>query len=533
MRLDRDRIVFLAFLLVAPGLAVAYGTRVHALLPLHALGSLPTPAGREVARDTAPGITDADLAAFREWLYGRAAAVSDTAARHAFLARYPEASRFDARALKEFLMMDGTARVLGVDSFAAVYRALAPADRRADPNPDYIAGRRIPLLFALELGSMYADLDRRNQNRLFRDASGAPVRTRDGDSIPFDPMTLNMGRLTGLSSQSHAHYALNRHPKSTDPATLKTTPWDFALPIGFEGPVETWADDNAQLYTDLAILAGLSGKPEGRALSALYAGMATHYMADGGNAIHTLQVGIYPIFVDATIQYWLRRAAHLFGLLGRTPSRNAIGIDIIGNLHLLSERLFEAELVEALTQDSSSALLRPSMRLALHALERGDDSLARALHDTLAALRQGPGPPPFGRLIVDVLAEIGGRDGATVYRLTRDLAADRLRTGRVVVDFDTVPDDQLWRWIRVPRAAPARTALDDFNEVESRGLGRSTTALRVWWAEYQRAFAVRRERRAVLMDAVLTRFITERLRYLEAAEARRQRWIAAHGGRAR
>jgi hypothetical protein len=32
------------------------------------------------------------------------------------------------------------------------------------------------------------------------------------------------------------------------------------------------------------------------------------------------------------------------------------------------------------------------------------------------------------------------------------------------------------------------------------------------------------------LDAVLARLITERLRYLEAAEQRRRTWIAAHGG---
>src|SRR5205085_7863023 len=158
-----------------------------------------------------------------------------------------------------------------------------------------------------QLGSIYPDLDRRNQNRMLRDASGRPRLTTTGDTVPWDPMTLNMGRLTGLSSQGHAHGGLNRHAKSDDPATLKHEPWNFAIATGFPGPVETYAPDNAQAYTDLALLASAQGRPAWRTLGAFYAGNAMHYIADVGNAVHTVQVGIYPIFFDATIQAWLRR----------------------------------------------------------------------------------------------------------------------------------------------------------------------------------------------------------------------------------
>ncbi len=502
-----------ALLLIVPALAVAYGTRIHDLLPPRALSTLSAPGGRSVARDTVPGVTDADLASFRAWLYERAADIPDPALRAAFRARYPNAAVFDARAMKEFLMMNGAARVLGVDSFAEVYRTMPARDRRHDPHLDYVAGARMPLLLALQLGSIYADLDRRNQDRLLLGPALAPQRTAGGDSIPFDPITLNMGRLTGLSSQAHAHYGLNRHPKSDNPATLKYAPWDFAIATGFAGPVETYATDNAQLYTDLALLASLDGRPSGRALGAIYAGNAAHYIADVGNAIHTVQVGIYPIFVDATVQHWLRSARHLFGLLGRAPSRGAIGIDIITNLHTLSERLFEAEL-------TAGARAEPE----------ADDSLAVVLADTLIRLRRSSGTPDFGRAIAATLVDAGNRDGADVYRITRDMVQADLRLGKVAVDFDTVPDPELWRWLRVDRAAGNR--LVEFNALETRGLARTTSALRSWWTEYVRELSYNPASRETLVDRIVTRLVAERLRYLRAAESRRRTWILQHGGMA-
>jgi hypothetical protein len=526
------RLAVLATLVFLPAIAIAYGTRVHQAVPMRALAAARALDGAVVARDTLPGITDADLAQFRGWLYERARGIGDTAVRRAFLARYPSAAAFDARAMKELLMMDGAGRVLGVDSFAAVYRAMRPGDRRGDPHPDYIPGSPMTLATALELGSIYPDLDRRNQRRLLRDSALTLVRTATGDSVPFDPMSLNMGGLAGLSSQAHAHYGLNRHPKSADPATLKTAPWDFAIATGFEGPVETYASDNAQFYSDLAVLAALDGRPWGRTLSALWAGNAIHYVADVGNAIHTVQVGIYPIFVDATIQYWMRRSLHLFGLLGRSKSRNAIGLDIITNLHTLSERLFEVELNDAMKDEAAGRPDRPraSMQHVLRAFTAGSDSLSRVLADTLGVLRRAGDTPDFARAIAATLVDAGNRDGAEVYRLARDLARARLRAGTWVMDFDTVSETRVWHFVRVHSGALIHTALDDFNETQARGLARTTSALRSWWAEYLREASAPADRRPAVIDRVVTRLIAERLRYLDAAEARRRAWIARHGG---
>jgi hypothetical protein len=524
VRSRRARIVLTAAALAVPAALLAYGTAIHDLLPPTVLAGQPA-LGVAVGRDTLPGVGDRDLERFRQWLYGRVRHQSDTALRRRFLTRYPTPASFDARAFREFLMLNGEARVLGVDSFAAVRRAMRPVDRAADPHPPYRPGARIALTEALSIGSIYPDLDRRNQARLWRDGTGAVVRTARGDSVPFDPASLNMGARTGLSSQAHAHYGLNRNPKSADPAVLKTAPWDFAIATGFDGPVETWAADNAQICSDLAVLAARWDPRAGRTLSAFWAGGAMHYIADVGNAVHTVQVGIYEIFVDATIQSWLRRASTLFGLLSTPRTRNAIGLDILTNLHTLSEHLYQAELL-ALRTLPDTAQARPTMRGAVRALASGDDSLATALADTLRAIATGAAPA-FGRVIAWKVTDANMRDGAEVYRVTREIAARRLRSGRIAVDFDTVPDARLWSFVRVRPDASEATALDTFNAVHHRGLARTTSALRAWWREYARLAA---PARPAATDTLIARFVTERLAYLDAADVRRRAWIASHGG---
>lgn len=520
-------------LVLLPSLALGYGTAMHNLLPRHALAAIHSRPGLPGLEDSLPPLSDADVVLFRRQLYDRAAHLADTALRAAFLRRYATPDAFGAAAFKEFLMMNGAAPVMGVDSFASVYRAMSPSDRRQDPHPDFVSGRRLVLGSALEIGSIYPDLDRRNQNRLLRDAAGAPRRGAAGDSIPFDPATLNMGRISGLSSQASAHYGLNRQPKSDDPGVLKSEPWNFALATTFKGPVLTTAPDNAQLYTDLALIAALDGRPAFRTLGALYAGNAMHYLGDVGNAVHTIQVGIYPIFVDATIRSWLSRIGHLFGLLGRPRTRNEIGLDIISNLHLLSEKVFQAEVVSALATDSarSSAAVSVSLHPALRALEEGDDSLARAVHDTLTLLASQSPAPAFGRVIAYVVIDANYRDGAEVYRVTRGIAEPRLRHGSIRVDFDTIPDERVWGFVRVQRGAAAPTELDAFNAVHARGLARTTAALRAWWEELNRASATSGRQREALMNAAVTRLVTERLDYLRQAEQRRTQWMAEHGDR--
>src|SRR6185436_21109133 len=143
----------------------------------------------------------------------------------------------------------------------------------------------------------------------------------------------------------------------------------------------------------------------------------------------------------------------------------------------------------------------------------GDDSLRGVV---ARALQSVPNGGDYGRVIAYAVVDANVRDGAEVYRVTRDIIETRLRIGRMAMDFDTVPDDALWKHIRVHRGAVIHTRLDDFNVLHARGIARTSSALRAWWERYVAIAGAPAPQRAALVDQVLTRLLSERLRYLAA-----------------
>jgi len=532
------RLALVIALLAAPSAALGYGVWIHYIAPTEVLKDFKAAPGLDVPAirtTTLTGATDADVARFRTWLYSRGAALKDVGVRSAFLKRYPTPASFDLKAFKEFLMMNPEAKVLGVDSFAAVYRARTAADVAMDPTTPYTSGSPVTLENALRMGSVYPDLDRRNQDRLDRTADGKVVLTAKGDTVPFDPMTLNWGNLTGLSSQASAHIGLNHERHSSDPGVLTVTPWNFVVAIGYPtDSVESYAEANAQMYTDLSYITALGGGSGYDMLSALFAGNAMHYIADVGNPIHTLQVGIKDIYTDATMQYWLGRLKTVFGLLGHTPSRNSIGLDILSNYHTLSEKLFQAELREAVRLDSAGKKdsISPAMKGALDKLRSGDPTFRRVLTSLMVNSARKAAYPEYGRLIAGAVIDSGFEDGATIYRLTRTIAVPRLRKAGVRVDFDTIPESRVWEFVRDRSDPDIRAALDTFNIVQGRGLGRVYEALTAWWNAYQGTRLMHTDR-ARVTDWMIGRLIVSRVNYLAFAEARRADYINLHGGAAR
>ena len=528
------RLALTAALLAAPSAVLGYGVWVHLIIPTEVLkdfkAAVPVPAIRTTM---IPGATDADLARFRTWFFSRAATISDTGVRRVFLKRYPTAASFEVKAFKEFLMINPEAKVLGVDSFAAVYRARTRADVATDPTRPYTPGQRVTLETALRMGSVYPDLDRRNQDRLYRTADGRAVLTARGDTVPTDPMTLNWGNRTGLSSQAHAHIGLNHQKHSNDPGVLTMTPWNFVLDFGFPtDSVESYAEANAQLYTDLSYLASLGGGSGSEMVSALYGGAAMHYISDVGNAIHTLQAGVKDFYSDATWQYWIGRLKTVFGLFGSTPSRNSIGIDILTNHHTLSVNLFQGELREAMRLDSigKKDSISPSMRGVLEKLRKGDDGFRRVLDAALLANSRKYWYPPYGSLIAAAVIDSSFEDGATIYRLTRTLAVPSLHQAGVRMDFDTIPEAKVWEFVRDRSNPEVKAALDTFNIYEGRGLGRVHEALTGWWTAYLGTTRTSAANKAKLIDGIVRRVLVNQLTYLANADARREEYIRTHGG---
>ncbi|MFI5101101.1 MAG: hypothetical protein ACHQE5_11420, partial [Actinomycetes bacterium] len=529
------RLALVTMLLAAPAAAVAYGVWVHAVVPVEVLSRL-DPKLVPPVRTTMlkSGATDADVAAFRLWFYNRAVAIKDSGVHNAFLKRYPNAAAFDAKAFKAFQMMNPEAQVLGVDPFAAVYRARGRNDIALDPTTPYQPGQKVSIATALEMGSVYPDIDRRNQDRIFRTPDGRVVLTARGDTVPMDPMTLNWGRLTGLSSQAHAHIGLNHEHHSSDPGVLSMTPWNFVIAIGFPtDSVESYAEANAQLYTDLSYIAKLSGGPGTDLLSVFYAGNAMHYIADVGNAIHTLQAGVERFYTDATMQYWMSRLKTVFGLFGATPSRNSIGLDILTNHHTLSEKLFQVELQQAWRLDSLGKRdsISASMRTVLDAMRNGDPLFKRVLESAVLSNAHKYWYPPFGSLIASTVIDSSFQDGATIYRLTREIAVPRLHKLGVAINFDTVADARVWDYVRDRSDPQVKATLDTFNIYQGIAMARVHDALTSWWDRYlitDRTTATKD--RPALIDGLMKRVLRDQLNYLNAADARRQEYIDAHGG---
>jgi hypothetical protein len=523
-----------AAFLAAPSVALGYGVWLHYIVPAAALkdfkAGIPVPA---IRTEVIAGATDADLARFRTWFYSRAAGLKDTVVRRAFLKRYPNAAAFDEKAFKVFLMMNPEAKVLGVDSFAAVYRARTPADAAMDPTAPYTPGKSLTRQVALQMGSVYPDIDRRNQDRLYRTPTGRIELTTRGDTVPMDPMTLNWGNLTGLSSQAHAHIGLNHEKHNNNPATLALTPWNFVADFGFPtDSVESYGEVNAQLYTDLSYLAMLSGGSGSEMISTLFGGNAMHYIADAGNQIHTLQAGIKDFYSDATWQYWLSRLKTVFGLFGSTPSRNSIGLDILTNYHTLSETLFQSELQSAWRLDSLGRKdsIPPAMAGALQALRTGDPGFKRVLDAVRVSNARKYFSPEYGRLIAGTVIDSSFQEGAELYRLTRTFGVTHLRKVGVRVDFDTIPASRIWEFIRDRNIPEVKAALDTFNIVEGRGLGRVNVALNGWWDAYLGTGRFTGANRQTLIDLIVYRIVVTEINYLTNADTRRDAWIQAHGG---
>ena len=444
-----------AVAMLCAGPAAAYNEAVHALITGRALAQAPG-----MADELLPP-TQADLDAFRA-LFWKAAAQDPR-----FLARFPAVEGFDAWAFKEFLMLDPAATVHGFD--------LIPSDSRA-----------LPRLQLLQLASRWPDDDERNQHRYLRDPKTRRVvfeatpATQDagvragpdggpGDPapqpLPYDPGTLDLGSLSGPTSQGHAHYGLVLGPLSDDPAVLKSDPRRFAVPP----TVHAYGADFAQLYTDLALLAEHSELPSRQWLAMAFAGAAFHHLEDVGNQIHTVQVGIYEFFQAAFIQSKLRDLKTLGGLCGERRSLRQLGLRLIANHHILSEDLFARRVAQG---DA------PAVNAAMATLDRDDPVYLQAATSAVSA-----SSGQFGRAITQTTIDQSSVEGPEVYRLAWKITRPELRDGMGKEFVGGKDDPDLW----IQRGPETDAALERFYELESHGLRRAATALRLWDRDFRAA----------------------------------------------
>jgi len=528
------RIAATAALLLVPSIAVGYGILVHNLLPTRALAEMRSLANTPVRTTTISGVRTADIDRFRVWFYNQARTLPDTADRNGFTRRYPTAASFDARAFKELLLMNGQARVLGFDPFAAVYEARSEALGRLDPYPAYNEGASLPLATALAMGSLWVDFDGRNEDRVFRGPDGAVRLTAAGDTIPFDPMTLNMGALTGRTSANHANFGLNHLPKSADETVLRSAPYNYVVAHAFPGTVETYAEQNAQIYSDLSLLTLLEGGSGMQALSSLFAGSAMHYVAGVSNPVNTLQGGPPGVYNDVTLARLIRQIKAGFGLWGTVPTREEIARNIITNLHVMADKLFQAELSEtmSLVAQGNTSAVPASLQNLPDALNRGDTVSAVAFHAQVNNAINQSRYPEFGRLLAAAIIDESYEDGPEILRFMRAMANNSVRRASIILDADTIPDAQVWSLVGNRTSENTQRALRRFNDLQVKALARANEGVVAWWYAYGLIANPPAARRTEMRNAVLGRLVHLQLAYLTAAETRRQEWIGTHGGAA-
>jgi hypothetical protein len=444
--------LLLASCLVA-GHASAYEQRIHELLSRQAYGATTVPVGGQ-----------ASVHALRERVWHAGAESADPALRQRFLARYPTLAAFDAWALKQLMALNPDARVAGFDEDVPL------------PSGDAAA--------VYARASRLVDDDGRNRERFAHDRERRVEHDTWGRPLPADPATLEMGALTGLSSQAHAHYGLPKLAFSDDPDVLKRDPRRFAVPP----TVHTFGAAFADTYSALAVMA--AHLPDGERLALVQAGAAAHHIEDVANQIHTVQIGLYDFFVDAKIESIKEELRSVGGLARPRPDFVSIGLDIITNHHLLTEALF------------AKHLLAPGDPVAALTARAPSDA---ELDAALAAIPANCAPG-FGNAITSALIERSSYEGPEVYRAIRAAAQRRFsRAGQHFSESDD-PDAAL-----VPGADLSR-----FWALEAAGVRRSQQALHAWWQRFDACRAAD----AATVTAIGERLLRDRLDALDEADAR-------------
>lgn len=456
----RIGVLGLAGVVLLGGIAAAYEQRVHALLSTRGYHG---PAAVTAAADAAA------VRALRERIWHAGAEARDPELRRRFLARYPTLASFDAWEMKRLFALNPDKRVAGFDDDV-------PLPAGSDGAAVYAAASRLP------------DDDFRNRDRFRHDAHRAVEHDRWGQPLPDDPATLEMGGLTGLSSQAHAHYGLPKIAFSDEPDVLKKDPRRFAIPP----TVHTFGADFVESYGALAALA--ARLPGGERLALTHAGAAAHHLEDVANQIHTVQVGLYDFFVDAKIQSIKEELLSVGGLLRDRPSFVSIGIDIISNHHVLAENLY------------AKHLFTPGDPVAAQTAAAPPDATFQRTLDTIAPACT----PGFGRAIAEALIDRSSYEGPEVYRAIRAVA--QRRWSKVGQHFDDGDD---------PDAALRPGAdLSRFYALEVAGARRGVQALDAWWKRFGACSALSADDEQRFAEAL----VRDRLDALDAAEGRARLW---------
>jgi hypothetical protein len=411
-----------------------------------------------------------------------------------------------------------------------VPKAFAATSIRAYLGLNYDLKRRIRGLDSLEdldgterinahiQGSAWPDLDGRNQDRILLNPRGEPIHLKNGHLVPFDPMTLNMGELTGLSSQAHAHYQLAADKPSSDVEVLKTEPWNFVLAVGWPGPVQTYGAWMAQMHLDVATLAEFWGHVKmtsaSEPIEIAWIGAGLHYVEDAAGPLHTVQVGSYELFKRAKLAYWAEAVKTCGGYCGTLRPFTRIGLTYLHNHHLMAEAWLEDQVYNAIAGNPT----HPEIKKAWAAMGEDDPELIQALGDKMKPYMDGPTKPApwkdgrgLATVLVETEAKLASRDGAALYE------AGLIAGAATLTSLDTdLPDDAGWHkeYLGDMNDPKVKAAVDTMARIQAKSLRRAATAVRIYYDALVTASidgAGRRLRRTCLDN-------------LEAAEKRRDKY---------
>jgi hypothetical protein len=459
----RRAIVVVASLLLASA-AQAYDQQVHVYLSERGYKG-PASIGASAPADASA------VRALRARIWRAGSQARDAAVKKRFLLRWPNEDAFDAWAFKQLFALNPEVKVAGFDDEVFL--------------PDTVQGA---IIFGA--ASRRPDDDGRNRDRFAHDANHVVPHDRWGRPLPDDPATLEMGSLTGLSSQAHAPYGLPRLAFSEEPSVLKSDPRRFAVPA----TVHTFGAAFADSYTELAVLAARD--PEGQRLSLVLAGAAAHHLEDVANQIHTVQVGLYDFFVDAKLQAIQEDLLSVGGVLRPRPGFVSIGLDIISNHHLLAESLYQKHLLREDDPVGKQTAAAPA-----------DDELTRAFAQVPAGCTHG-----FGRALAEALIDRSSYEGPEVYKEIRRAAQGRWSHAGVHFTEQDNPDEALRE----------NADLTRFYQLEATGARRAIQTLEAWWTRFEACRTID----ATAEDALAEALVSDRLDALDASEARRRMWTA-------
>ena len=507
-------------------------------------------AGRTVTPPTAEG-----LVAFRRLVWERASRDA------AFKQRWAAFGAFDEAAFKEFLALNPGKTVRGIDTVPA---------------------GRTDVRTAVREGSLDPDADERNQDRLYL-KDGEVQLDAFGRAIPYDPRTTWIGGLVGLPSQFDAHGAtLRTGKKGTGLWTAIRRPEQVARP-----PVPLGsAPEFSQTYTELAMIAQLSGQDGSEWLALTFGGNNLHGIEDLGNQIHTTLVGIPEFAIDGYRTYYTMRLKRMFKkkrdlaaegyvaparltpdevnramelikaghdeqvdakvrfALGKeprdVPNSNDLMITIIGSHHRLLEDFTQKQYLASrdLIRDGRSDEALAEVQQLIGVARRGDPAFERKCREALQAAGLGraeKGRTPYGRVIAEVMIEHSAPEAAACFRAIRNIANKELRRG---VPYDSALGVDPLDFVT------ARTT-DDRNvreiwDLTGNAWARVVTAVRLWDEAFEAETAgvtPGSPDALARIDGIVDGLVARQLAYLDAARERREAhvaeqqaaWDAEHG----